>query len=51
LVGYDPVPGYDVSADGRFLFPQQPDEQPPPLPGRIHLVLNWFEEVTAKAGR
>jgi hypothetical protein len=42
-----PVPGYDVTADGRFLFVQQPDT-PPPLPNRIHIVENWFEEAKAK---
>ena len=40
---------YDVTPDGeRFLLTKLPGEQPRP---RIVVVLNWFEELTAKAPR
>jgi Tol biopolymer transport system component len=32
----------DVAPDGRFLMIQEPQE---PTPSRIHVVLNWFEEL------
>jgi eukaryotic-like serine/threonine-protein kinase len=43
-----PVPGFDVAKDGRFLFPQRPDEPPRPLTRDIQIVVNWFEELKAK---
>ncbi len=44
------VAAYDVSLDGqRFLFVQRTLEPTPPPPSRLHVVLNWFEEVKAKA--
>ena len=49
LVDSNPVPGFDVSPDGRrFLFAQDPDTPPPPPPDQIHIVLNWVEELKAK---
>ena len=36
-------PGYDVSPDGRLLIVQQAQEEA--APRRVHLVLNWFEEL------
>jgi Tol biopolymer transport system component len=38
--------GYDVAPDGRFLVAQR-DPQAPPVP--VHVVLNWFDELNAKA--
>jgi hypothetical protein len=51
---YYPVPGFDVTPDGkRFLFAQYSDTPSPPPPKQIHVVFNWFEELKAKvpAGR
>ncbi len=45
------VPPYDVSLDGqRFLFVQLDGTPAPPLPNRIHIIQNWFEELKAKVG-
>jgi len=38
--------GYGVSPDGQRFLVQLPD--PSALPTRIHVVLNWFEELKAK---
>jgi serine/threonine-protein kinase len=38
--------GYDVAPDGRFIVAQR-DPQAPPVP--VHIVLNWFDELRAKA--
>jgi len=38
--------GYDVAPDGRFIVAQR-DPQAPPVP--VHIVLNWFDELKAKA--
>jgi serine/threonine-protein kinase len=40
------APPYDVAADGRFLMGR--DEAPETAP-HLSLILNWFEEVTARA--
>jgi len=49
LLEHNPIPGFDVSPDGRrFLFAQDPDTPPPPPPDQIHIVLNWVEELKAK---
>ena len=48
----DPVRSFDISADGRkFLLVRQDDPRHAPLPPRIHLVLNWTDEVKRKLGR
>jgi len=41
------VTGYDVAADGRFLMVQPLHPDPPT--DQIHVVLNWFEELTRTA--
>ncbi len=42
-------PSYDVSPDGRFLMIRsETDDMVSP---RLHVVLNWFEELKAKVGR
>ena len=42
----DNGPNYDVSPDGKwFVMPRSERE---PAPGDLHLVLNWFSEVTAR---
>jgi serine/threonine protein kinase len=38
--------GYDVAPDGRFIVAQR-DPQAPPVP--INVVVNWFDELKAKA--
>jgi eukaryotic-like serine/threonine-protein kinase len=49
LSAHIPVPGYDVSLDGRrFLFVRWADTPLPPPPSKINVVLNWFEELKAK---
>ena len=41
-----PVNRYDVTPDGRkFLMVQTNDETVVPLPTRMVLVVNWFEEL------
>ncbi len=50
LTRYYPVPGYDVTRDGRrFVFAQNPDTPVPSPTDRIDVILNWFEELKAKA--
>jgi hypothetical protein len=45
-VGWFGYANYDVSADGqRFLMIRSEEE---PAPTRIHVVLNWAEELKAK---
>ena len=46
---YLPVPGYDVTPDGkRFVFTQYPDAPAAAPPNQIHLILNWYEELRGK---
>jgi hypothetical protein len=43
---------FDISPDGqKFLFIHAEDLRRAPLPTRIHLVLNWTDEVKRKLGR
>ena len=41
-------PSYDVSPDGRFLMIRS--EADDTMSPRLHVVLNWFEELKAKVG-
>jgi hypothetical protein len=41
-----PLYPYDVAPDGKFLAIQP---LPPPILGPMTIVLNWFDEVKAKA--
>ena len=42
----DNGPAYDVSRDGKsFVMPRGVQGR---MPGELHLVLNWFDEVTAR---
>jgi eukaryotic-like serine/threonine-protein kinase len=43
----DDGPNYDVSRDGKWFV--MPRAAQGPAPGELHLVLNWFGEVTARA--
>ena len=46
LTGYE----YDVASDGeRFVVIKRPDEEAQPERSQIMFVLNWFEELKAKA--
>jgi eukaryotic-like serine/threonine-protein kinase len=47
----DNAPNYDVSPDGKWFVMPRSDSGP--APGELHVVLNWFGEVTARtqAGR
>ncbi|MBI3469886.1 MAG: PD40 domain-containing protein, partial [Candidatus Solibacter usitatus] len=40
-------PNYDVSPDGKWFVMPRSDQGM--VPGELHLVLNWFGEVTARA--
>jgi eukaryotic-like serine/threonine-protein kinase len=42
----DNGPNYDVSRDGKWFV--MPRSAQGPVPGELHLVLNWFSEVTAR---
>ena len=42
----DNGPNYDVSPDGKWFL--MPRSERGPVPGELHLVLNWFNEVTAR---
>ena len=43
----DNGPNYDVSPDGKwFVMPRSDQGQ---VPGELHLVLNWFGEIKARA--
>jgi serine/threonine-protein kinase len=45
-----PVRCYDVAADGgRFFVTQTQTPPPPPVVTHINIILNWFEELKAKA--
>ncbi len=51
LSAHMPVPGFDVSLDGRrFLFVQDVNPEPPQMVNHVHIVENWFEELKAKVG-
>ena len=39
---------YDVAPDGRFLMLKAADETGEAPPAQITVVLNWFEELTAR---
>ena len=41
----DNGPNYDVSPDGWFVMPRSAQGR---TPEELHLVLNWFDEVTAR---
>jgi serine/threonine-protein kinase len=43
----DNGPNYDVGPDGKWFVVPRSDQAP--APGELHLVLNWFDEVTARA--
>jgi Tol biopolymer transport system component/tRNA A-37 threonylcarbamoyl transferase component Bud32 len=43
----DNAPNYDVSPDGRWFV--MPRSESVPAGGELHLVLNWFKEVAARA--
>jgi hypothetical protein len=38
-------PGYDVAPDGRFLMVKPPAEQARAQPDKVHIVVNWSEEL------
>jgi hypothetical protein len=38
---------YDVAVDGKWFVVPRSDQAP--APGEVHVVLNWFDEVTARA--
>ena len=42
----DNGPNYDVSPDGTWFV--MPRSGRPPVPAELHVVLNWFSEVTAR---
>jgi eukaryotic-like serine/threonine-protein kinase len=42
----DNGPNYDVSPDGKWFVMTRSDRGP--APGELHVVLNWFSEVTAR---
>ena len=42
----DNGPNYDVSPDGQWFLMPRSDRGA--VPGELHLVLNWFNEVTAR---
>ena len=42
----DNGPNYDVSPDGKWFVMPRSDSGP--APGQLHVVLNWFGEVTAR---
>jgi hypothetical protein len=42
----DNAPNYDVSPDGKWFVMPRSDRGP--IAGELHLVLNWFGEVTAR---
>jgi len=42
----DNGPNYDVSPDGKWFVMPRSDRGP--APGELHVVLNWFSEVTAR---
>jgi hypothetical protein len=45
-----PFPGYDVAQDGQRFFVTQTVPSPPVRPvTQVNIVLNWFEELKAKA--
>jgi len=45
-----PFPGYDVALDGQRFFVTQTVPSPPQPPvTQVNIVLNWFEELKAKA--
>ena len=45
-----PFPGYDVAEDGQRFFVTQTVRLPPlPPVTQVNIVLNWFEELKAKA--
>ena len=41
------TPGYGLAPDGRFLFVQSVEREPPAA--QINLVINWFEELKTRA--
>ena len=41
-------PSYDVAPDGRFVMMKAAEQES--APGRLHVVLGWFEELKRKAG-
>jgi dipeptidyl aminopeptidase/acylaminoacyl peptidase len=43
----NPTPAYDVAPDGRFLMVTRTELAPQPAT-RIHVVLNWFEDLQAR---
>ncbi|HMC66489.1 MAG TPA: hypothetical protein VKI65_16260, partial [Gemmataceae bacterium] len=43
----DNGPNYDVSPDGKWFVMPRSDQGP--VPGELHVVLNWFGEVAARA--
>jgi eukaryotic-like serine/threonine-protein kinase len=43
----DNGPNYDVSPDGKWFLMLRSEQGP--VPAELHLVLNWFGEVTARA--
>ena len=42
----DNGPNYDLAPDGKWFL--MPRSERGPVPGELHLVLNWFSEVTAR---
>jgi Tol biopolymer transport system component len=50
LIGTTPVAGFDIAADGRFLWRQSIESTLPPPPSELHIIENWFAELKAKAG-
>jgi hypothetical protein len=42
---------YDLSPDGKRFLMFDIGATPPPAPTQLNVVLNWFEELTARAGR
>ena len=48
LAAVDENPEYDVSPDGQWFVMVQADDQGS-VPNRLHVVLNWFEELKRKA--
>ena len=43
-----PVPGFEVTPDGRRLLGVELEDPTPPAPTLINLVQDWFEELRAK---
>jgi hypothetical protein len=44
FVRAEPLRGYDIAPDGRFLVVQQ-ESQSREAVTKIHITLNWFEEL------